>query len=66
MFYLHLLLVVLNMLFYISYPKSLAISLLIAILEGKFTFNVKIQGMQMLPAIRVSYECIKTKWLNLW
>jgi len=62
-----LLLIILNILFYITYPISLATSLLFAIFKkGNSLLPQNYRGIQMLPAIGALYDRIITNRLNLW
>ena len=62
-----LLLILLNMMFYVQYPVRLAISLLAAIpKKGNSTLPQNYRGIQMLPAIGAIFDRIITQRLNLW
>ena len=62
-----LLLLTMNILFYISYPPHLAISLLIALSKkGNLSLPKNYCGIQMLPALAALFDRIITNRLNLW
>ena len=54
-----LIFLILNMLFYVSYPISLAVSLLVALQKkGNLMLPQNYRGIQMLPTIGARYERI--------
>ena len=62
-----LLLLLINAMFYISYPLKLACSLLITIPKaGNLNLPKNFRGIQMLPAIGVLYDRIISKRLESW
>ena len=62
-----ILVIILNILFYLSYPISLATSLLIDIdKKGNLLLPHNYRGIQMLPAIGALYDWVITNRLNLW
>ena len=62
-----ILVIILNMLFYLSYPASLATSLLIAIYKkGNSLLEQNYRGIQILPAIGALYDRIICNRLNSW
>ena len=63
-----LLLLIMNILFYISYPPpQLAISLLIGLpKKGNLSLPKNYRGIQMLPALAALFDRIITNRLNLW
>ena len=61
-----LILLLMNILFYVSYPKSLAISLLTAIPKKVNAVIPHFRGIQMLRALGVLYDRIITNRLEKW
>ena len=62
-----LLLILLNMMFYVQYPIRLAISLLAAIpKKGNSMLPHNFRGIQMLPALGAIYDRIITRRLSVW
>ena len=62
-----LLLILLNIMFYVSYPVNLAISLLTAIpKKGDSILPQNYRGIQMLPAFGAVFDRIITYRLNTW
>ena len=61
-----LILMLLNIIFYISYPVELAVSLLSAIPKPGPASAKNFRGIQMLRALAVLYDRIITNRLELW
>ena len=62
-----LLLLLLNMLFFVAYPVKLAISFLSALpKKGNLSFVTNYRGIQMLPALAVLYDRVITNRLTSW
>ena len=62
-----LLLLMLNIMFFISYPPKLAMSLLSAIpKKGNLSLPKNFRGIQMLPALGVLFDRIIYNRLNAW
>ena len=62
-----LLLIILNILFFVTYPTKLAVSLLSAIpKKGNLSLPKNFRGIQMLPVLGVLFDRVITQRLNLW
>ena len=62
-----LILLMLNMLFYVAYPAKLAVSLLSALpKKGILSLVTNWRGIQMLPALGVLYDRVITNRLTKW
>ena len=62
-----LILILMNIMFYITYPANLAISLLIAIpKKGNLSLPKNFRGIQMLQALAALYDRVITVRLEKW
>ena len=65
--FLPLLLVIMNFMFYLHYPVSLALSLLVALpKKGNLLLPKNYRGIQMLPALGALYDRILANRLHKW